>query len=74
MYFLLHRKLFRNTEIFKSMDPHYYQCSRRTTSVEIETVFQHAIKRQQSLSMPIRCGKKYLYGFFVIVISQQLHF
>ena len=42
------------------MDPHYYQCSRRTTSTEIETVFQRAINRQRShksFSMPIRCGQ-----------------
>ena len=54
------RALFRNTEVFKSLDPHYYQCSRRTTSTEIETVFQRAINRQHShdgFSMPIRCGK-----------------
>jgi len=53
-------KLFRNTAVFKSLDPHYYQCSRRTTSIEIETVFQHAINRQRShkkFSMPIHCGK-----------------
>jgi len=52
--------LFRNTEIFNALDPQYYQCSRRTTSTEIETVFQRAIKRQQShdsSSLPIRCGK-----------------
>jgi len=55
------RALFRNTDVFKSLDPHYYQCSRRTTSKEIEIVFQRAINRQNShdsFSMPIRCGKK----------------
>ena len=58
--FVPHRPFFRDTETFKSLDPHYYQCSRRTTSIEIETVFQRAINRQRShnsFSMPIRCGK-----------------
>ena len=57
-----YRKFFRNIEVFKSLDPHYYQCSRRTTSTEIETVFQRAINRQRShekFSMPIRCGEYY---------------
>ena len=52
------RSLFRNTEIFKSLDPHYYQCSRRTTSNEIQTVFSRAINRQQShqgFNLPINC-------------------
>ena len=56
---LNHRAFFRNTEIFKSLDPHYYQCSRRTTSTEIETIFQRAINRQLShnnFAIPIRCG------------------
>ena len=42
------KKLFRNTEFFHSLDPHYYQCSRRTTSKEIEMVFSRAIKSQRS--------------------------
>ena len=49
---------FRNTEIFPSLDPHYYQCSRRTTSNEIETVFSRAINRQRSnqrFNLPIYC-------------------
>ena len=49
---------FRNTDIFKSLDPHYYQCSRRTTSNEIQTVFSRAINRQRSHSdfkLPIFC-------------------
>ena len=49
---------FRNTEIFPSLDPHYYQCSRRTTSNEIQTVFSRAINRQRSyfkISLPIHC-------------------
>ena len=51
-------KLFRNTKIFHSLDPHYYQCSRRTTSNEIDTVFSRAINRQRShsrFSLPIYC-------------------
>ena len=40
--------LFRDTKVFCSLDPHYYQCSRRTTSNEIQTVFTHAINRQRS--------------------------
>ena len=52
------KDLFRNTEIFRSLDPHYYQCSRRTTSREIETVFSRAINRQRShtrFELPIYC-------------------
>ena len=41
--------VFRNSEVFKALDPHFYQCSRKSTSVEIETVFQQAINRQSSL-------------------------
>ena len=40
--------LFRDAKLFCSLDPHYYQCSRRTTSNEIKTVFAHAIYRQNS--------------------------
>ena len=50
--------VFRTTEIFRSLDPHYYQCSRRTTSEEIETVFSRAINRQRShthFKLPIYC-------------------
>ena len=50
--------LFRNVNIFKSLDPHFYQCSRRTTSNEIQTVFSRAINRQRShskFSLPIYC-------------------
>ena len=49
---------FRNTDIFRSLDPHYYQCSRRTTSNEIQTVFSRAINRQRShqrFNLPIYC-------------------
>ena len=51
-------KLFRDTSIFRSLDPHYYQCSRRTTSNEIQTVFSRAMNRQRSHSkfrLPIYC-------------------
>ena len=51
-------KNFRTTDIFHSLDPHYYQCSRRTTSNEIDTVFSRAINRQRShsrFSLPIYC-------------------
>lgn len=51
-------KLFRDTAVFRSLDPHYYQCSRRTTSNEIQTVFSRAINRQRShskVSLPIYC-------------------
>ena len=50
--------LFRDVKVFKSLDPHYYQCSRRTTSNEIQTVFSRAINRQRShtkFSLPIYC-------------------
>ena len=43
-------ELFRNTRVFKSLDPHFYQCSKRTTSNEIEKVFTRAIKRQHYLA------------------------
>ena len=50
--------LFRQTDTYPSLDPHYYQCSRRTTSNEIQTVFSRAINRQRSylkISLPIHC-------------------
>ena len=50
--------LFRHTDKYPSLDPHYYQCSRRTTSNEIQTVFSRAINRQKSHlknSLPINC-------------------
>lgn len=52
------RELFRDVAIFNSLDPHYYQCSRRTTSNEIQTVFSRAINRQRShrkFKLPIHC-------------------
>ena len=51
-------KVFRKVDVFHSLDPHYYQCSRRTTSNEIDTVFSRAINRQRShkrFSLPIHC-------------------
>ena len=51
-------RIFRDTSIFHSLDPHYYQCSRRTTSIEIQTVFSRAVNRQRSHSrfnLPIYC-------------------
>lgn len=50
--------LFRDVKLFRSLDPHFYQCSRRTTSNEIKTVFQRAINRQRThaqYSLPIYC-------------------
>ena len=50
-------KMFRCTELFAALDPHIYQCSRRTTSREIEVVFKQATKRQGSLigGFPVKC-------------------
>lgn len=41
-------EFFRNTNIFPSLDPQCYQCSRQTTSNEIQTVFSRAINRQRT--------------------------
>ena len=51
-------KNFRDTAIFCSLDPYHYQCSRRTTSNEIQTVFSRAINRQRShvdFKYPVHC-------------------
>ena len=51
-------KLFRDTTLFQSLDPHYYQCSRRTTSNEVHTVFLRAINRQRTYAkvpLPVYC-------------------
>ena len=51
-------KTFRETDQYPSLDSHYYQCSRRTTSNEIQTIFTRAINRQRSHlknSLPIHC-------------------
>lgn len=47
-------EVFRN-KVFHSLDPHFYQCSRRTSSFEVETVFKHAINRQKIVGVPIYC-------------------
>ena len=47
---------YRNIELFPSLDPHFYQCSRRTTSKEIADTFDRATKRQYSLApFPVQC-------------------
>ena len=49
---------FRCTDVFKSLDAHFYQCSRRTTSNEVEKIFKRAITRQRSLHnipLPVYC-------------------
>ena len=53
------------------MNPHFYQCSRHTTSVEVETVFQRAVKRQaffDELQIPINCGKEHRYKVQCVII------
>lgn len=42
-----HKEL-RDLSTFKYLDPHPYQCSRKSTSTEIETVFERAINRQNT--------------------------
>lgn len=52
------KELFRMSTIFPSLDPHYYQCSKRTTSTEVTTVFLRAHNRQQShmkMLVPSNC-------------------
>jgi len=49
---------FRDITVFRSLDPHFYQCSRQTTSNDIQTVFSRAINRQRShckFRLPIYC-------------------
>ena len=43
------------TEVFHSLDPHIYQCSRRTTPTELEKVFNRAVNRQKTVGLPIYC-------------------
>ena len=38
---------FRATDVFKGLQPFFYQCSRHTSSNEIESVFQQALQRQK---------------------------
>ena len=50
--------IFRNSAVFQSLEPHFYQCSRRTTSTEIEKIFDRAISRQKNLfsaNLPSYC-------------------
>ena len=44
------RELLKDTDLFPCFDPHYYQCSRTTTSKEVEVVFQRALRRQEAVS------------------------
>ena len=51
-------EIFRQTKFFCSLDPQCYQCSRKTTSNEIQTVFSRAINRQKThsnFSLPVYC-------------------
>ena len=51
-------KLFRDTEIFHSLDLYFYQCTRHTTPNEIQTVFSRSINRQRTYTqaaLPIYC-------------------
>ena len=41
---------FKDSRVFKALDPHFYQCSRKSSSNEIKTVFEKAIIRQESLN------------------------
>ena len=43
------KSTFRNCEVFKALDPHFYQCSPDSSSIEIENVFRKAINRQARL-------------------------
>lgn len=52
------KNVFRITDIYHSLLPFFYQCSRRTTSFEIERVFKRATDRQRSLAevpLPVYC-------------------
>ena len=44
------QSVFQHTDIFQALDPHFYQCSRRTTSNEVQKVFTRAINRQHTFS------------------------
>ena len=39
----------KNTDVFPSTDPYFYQCSLSTTSNDIVVVFERAIRRQETL-------------------------
>lgn len=47
--------ILKDTELFPSLDPQAYQCSRQTTSFEIDQLFRRAIKRQTTYSDEINC-------------------
>ena len=52
------QSVFQQIDVFQALDPHFYQCSRRTTSSEVEKVFTRAINRQRTLSsiaLPMVC-------------------
>lgn len=52
------KETFRITDVYHSLLPYFYQCSRRTTSFEIERVFKRAIDLQRSLAevpLPVYC-------------------
>ena len=40
------KDIFRNSEVFHALEPTFYQCSRRSTSTEIESIFDKAVKNQ----------------------------
>ena len=42
------KNICNDSKLFKSLDPHPYQCSHKSTSNEIETVFNRAITRQRA--------------------------
>ena len=51
-------EIFRNSRTFQSLEPHFYQCSRRTTSTEINKIFDHALSHQRNLlksNVPAYC-------------------
>ncbi len=50
-----HNELLRNTELFPALDPILYQCSKQTTSYEIDTLFTRAVNRQRTYSGGITC-------------------
>lgn len=41
----------KETDVFPSVDPYFHQCSRSTTSNDIITVFERALKRQETLNL-----------------------
>ena len=52
------KPVFRKTDFFRSLDPFYYQCSRHTTSNEVESIFSLAVNRQrdyEKFHQPVYC-------------------